>query len=151
MQLDSAPTHGVTVGLASSDSTEGVTSSSITFGTGNWDITQTVTVTGVDDEVVDYDASYQIATGSAMTSYTNMVKYVADVNVVNIDGTWEVMLDGHYSAETVQRNESCESLRNIHQCNYPNAYTQTSHIIPPSFRFPGGFDWQHVSVSTRST
>ena len=48
--LNSQPTADVTIGLSSSDATEGtVSAGSLTFTAANWNVAQTVTVTGVDD------------------------------------------------------------------------------------------------------
>ncbi len=85
--LDSAPTSTVTIGISSSDSTEGTASpSSVVFSAGNWNIPQTVTVTGADDTLVDGDISYQIntqAASSADSAYNGM--NAADVSVTNTD------------------------------------------------------------------
>ena len=52
--LNTQPTADVTIALSSSDTTEGtVTPASLTFTTANWNVAQTVTVTGVDDALVD--------------------------------------------------------------------------------------------------
>src|SRR5207247_2260464 len=52
--LATQPTANVTIGLSSSDLTEGtVAPPSVTFTAGNWNTAQTVTVTGVDDFGVD--------------------------------------------------------------------------------------------------
>ncbi|MFN7982693.1 MAG: hypothetical protein U0Q11_12610 [Vicinamibacterales bacterium] len=55
MVLTSQPTANVTpIGLSSSNTAEGTVSpSSVTFTSGNWNTPQTVTVTGVDDFLVD--------------------------------------------------------------------------------------------------
>ena len=51
--------------LSSSDTTEGtVGPASLTFTTANWNMAQTVTVTGVDDAVVDGDVAYTIVTAA---------------------------------------------------------------------------------------
>ena len=48
--LNTQPTADVTIALSSSDTTEGtVGPASLTFTTANWNVAQTVTVTGVDD------------------------------------------------------------------------------------------------------
>ena len=48
----------MTIALSSSDTTEGtVGPASLTFTTANWNVAQTVTVTGVDDAVVDGDVA----------------------------------------------------------------------------------------------
>ncbi len=59
--LDSQPTSDVTIPVASSNTGEGIVStSSLTFTAANWNIPQTVTVTGVDDQFVDGDQTYKI-------------------------------------------------------------------------------------------
>ena len=61
VELDSEPTADVTVAVSSGDTTEGTVSpSSLTFTSGDWDTTQTVTVTGKDDDVADGGPSYNI-------------------------------------------------------------------------------------------
>ena len=56
MVLRSQPTADVSVGISSSDVTEGtVAPSSVTFTGGNWNVAQTITVTGVDDAIADGD------------------------------------------------------------------------------------------------
>jgi hypothetical protein len=74
--LRSQPTANVTIGLSSSDLTEGTASpASVTFTSGNWNVAQTVTVTGVDDAVVDGSVAYTIVTApatSADASYSGL-------------------------------------------------------------------------------
>ena len=62
MVLTSAPTADVTINLSSSDPTEGTVPASVTFTAANFSVAQTVTVTGVDDALVDGDVAYTIAT-----------------------------------------------------------------------------------------
>ena len=62
MRLTRAPTASVTCPLHSSDLTEGTVTGSVTFTPGNFAF-QTVTVTGVDDAIVDGDQLYSIITG----------------------------------------------------------------------------------------
>src|SRR5258705_38985 len=65
----SQPTANVTIGLSSSDLTEGtVAPASVTFTSANWNTTQTVTITGVDDFVVDGNVTRMISTAAATTS-----------------------------------------------------------------------------------
>src|SRR5439155_608502 len=77
----------VTIGLSSSDLTEGtVAPASLTFTPANWNTTQTVTVTGVDDFAVDGNVAYTIVTAAATStdgSYNGMD--AADVAVTNTD------------------------------------------------------------------
>src|SRR5690606_29119238 len=64
--LDTAPTANVTIDLTSSDTTEGtVQPSSVTFTPMNWSTPRTITVTGVDDAIIDADQVFQIITGPA--------------------------------------------------------------------------------------
>jgi len=67
--LDSQPTADVTIGLSSSDTTEGTVSpTSLTFTSANWNVAQTVTLTGADDDVVDGNIAYTIVTAAAASS-----------------------------------------------------------------------------------
>src|SRR5438874_2715488 len=67
--LTSQPTANVTIGLSSSDLTEGTVSpASLTFTSGNWNTAQTVTVTGVDDFSADGATPYTIVTAAAIST-----------------------------------------------------------------------------------
>ncbi len=87
IKLNSAPTAPVTIPLSSSMVTEGTVSpSSVTFTTGNWNVEQTVTVTGVDDGLADGDRAYSIITGAATSTDTNYNGLnAADVSLTNQD------------------------------------------------------------------
>jgi len=70
--LNSQPTDNVTIALSSSDTTEGTVSpASLTFTSVNWNALQTVTVTGVDDAVLDGNQPYSIITDPAVSSDSN--------------------------------------------------------------------------------
>nr|MCU0756942.1 hypothetical protein [Xanthomonadales bacterium] len=85
--LNSQPTADVTIGLSSSDTTEGTVSpSSLTFTAANWNTARTVTVTGVDDLIVDGNVAYTIVTAAATSAdpaYAGV--NAADVGVTNTD------------------------------------------------------------------
>ncbi len=85
--LDSQPTADVTIALSSSDTTEGTVSpASLTFTAANWSAAQTVTVTGVDDDVADGDIAYSIVTATAVSAdatYSGINP--DDVSVTNSD------------------------------------------------------------------
>lgn len=88
--LDSQPTANVTIPLSSNNTAEGTLAvTNVVFTPGNWNVAQTVTVTGVDDIVVDGDISYAIVTGNVTSSDTAYdalnAGSVGDVSVVNID------------------------------------------------------------------
>ena len=65
--LKTQPAAAVAVTLSSSDPTEGVVTAPLDFTPQNWNVSQTVTVSGVDDGVDDGDISYTI-TATATSS-----------------------------------------------------------------------------------
>ena len=85
--LDTKPTANVTIPISSSDPTEGtVAPSSLTFTPDNWDIPQTVTITGVDDLDPDGPIAYMILLSPAISSdadYDGLDP--VDVSVTNAD------------------------------------------------------------------
>ena len=69
--LNSEPTASVTINLGMTMSGEGsLSTSTLTFTAANWNVAQTVTVTGLDDHIVHGDQTYQI-TGTATSSDAN--------------------------------------------------------------------------------
>ena len=87
MVLDTQPSADVTIGLSSSDTTEGTVSpASLTFTSANWNSAQTVTVTGVDDALEDGVIAYTIVTAAAVSTDTDYnALNPADVSVTNTD------------------------------------------------------------------
>jgi hypothetical protein len=89
VRLNTEPTAGVTLTLTSGDTTEGTVSpASVSFTTLDWDSPQTVTVTGVNDDVDDGDQPYSIITNNPTSSdpnYNGAGANPADVNVTNLD------------------------------------------------------------------
>jgi CSLREA domain-containing protein len=83
--LTSQPTASVTIPLSSSDTTEGIVApASLTFTTANWNVAQTVTVTGVNDDIDDGDTAFNIVTGAATGGdYAGL--NANDVAVTNVD------------------------------------------------------------------
>ncbi len=85
--LDVAPTADVTIGISSSDTSEGTVSvASLTFTSANWNVAQSVTVTGLNDTDVDGDVGYTIVTAAAVSAdgaYNGLDP--ADVSVTNLD------------------------------------------------------------------
>jgi len=87
VRLNSEPTANVTVGISSSDTTEGtVSASSLLFTPANWSVDQTVTVTGVDDAIYDGNIAYN-AVVAASTSSDPLYSGInpADVALTNLD------------------------------------------------------------------
>jgi hypothetical protein len=85
--LTTQPTADVTIALSSSDATEGTVSTpSVTFTPANWNVTQTVTITGVNDSVIDGDIAFTIVLAAAVSSDPNYHGLnPADVSVANLD------------------------------------------------------------------
>jgi hypothetical protein len=85
--LDSVPSASVTIYLHSADASEGSISPNVlTFDEMDWDFTQSVTVTGVDDSLVDGDVEYTIVTDAAESDDPNYDELdAADVVVTNTD------------------------------------------------------------------
>ena len=85
--LTTQPTADVSIALSSSDASEGTVSpASLTFTNANWNVAQTVTVTGVDDALDDGDVAYTIVTAAATSAdviYNGI--NAADVAVTNTD------------------------------------------------------------------
>ena len=87
VRLGSAPTANVTIPVSSSDTTEGTASTaSLIFTPDNWNVAQTVTVTGVDDTIFDGNVAYTIVLGPATSGDSNFDGLdPADVSVTNTD------------------------------------------------------------------
>jgi hypothetical protein len=87
VRLTSQPTSNVTIPVSSSDTTEGtVLPESLTFTDTDWNAEQTVTVTGVDDDMADGNQSFTIVLGAASsldTGYDGLDP--SDVAVTNVD------------------------------------------------------------------
>ncbi len=87
--LTAPPTAGNTVDvpIGPPDASEGnVSTNMLSFSAANWNIPQTVTVTGVDDAVADGNVMYTLSNGPASSgdaSYNGLM--VANVNVTNND------------------------------------------------------------------
>lgn len=94
--LNTLPSATVTIGISSSDTTEGtVSTATLTFTTGNWSTPQTVTVTGVDDGPVDGNIAYTIDTAPAVGGDYATID-ASNVSVTNLDndGTGTVQFTG---------------------------------------------------------
>jgi large repetitive protein len=85
--LTSQPTAAVVLPLINNNPAEGSLSvSSLTFTTSSWNITQAVTVTGVNDSFLDGNISYTIGVGAPTSTDTNYSSLPPKtVNVTNND------------------------------------------------------------------
>ncbi|MEA1921501.1 MAG: IPTL-CTERM sorting domain-containing protein [Pseudomonadota bacterium] len=67
--LNSQPGADVVIPLSSSDSSEGIVSpASLIFTSTNWNTAQTVTITGINDDLLDGDIAYTVEIGPADSS-----------------------------------------------------------------------------------
>lgn len=85
--LLSKPTAGVSVALSSTNTAEGtVAPASLAFTTANWATAQTVTVTGVNDDVADGPQGYSVKLANAVSTDPNYGgKYGTQLELLNID------------------------------------------------------------------
>jgi hypothetical protein len=85
--LNSQPSANVSIGISSSDTSEGtVSTSSLTFSNSNWSTAQTVTVTGADDNISDGNESYTVILAASSSSDSNYNGInPADFTIDNID------------------------------------------------------------------
>ncbi|MDR0965868.1 MAG: hypothetical protein LBM75_05110, partial [Myxococcales bacterium] len=108
VRLSSQPTADVTLPIASSNTAEGaVEPASLTFTSANWSDPQLVTVTGVDDLVLDGPVNYEIAIGpaqSADASYANLAGQV--VSAVNADDDTAGIVVDPASLVTIEGGEA---------------------------------------------
>jgi len=113
--LDAEPATDVVVDIASDDTGEGTVSpASLTFTPGNWDTPQEVTVTGVDDAIIDGDENYDITISvnngssdnefdgiSEIVSVSNTDNDSASFTIVETDGSTNTSEDGTTDTFTV--------------------------------------------------
>ncbi|MBI5256162.1 MAG: DUF4347 domain-containing protein [Burkholderiales bacterium] len=100
--LSSAPAQDVTVSVSSNDATEGSAGpATLTFTSANWNTPQTVTVTGVDDALIDGNIAYQVnlGTSSSDNSYNGLTGNRA---VTNDDNDSASLVLGAISGHTTE-------------------------------------------------
>lgn len=84
--LNTLPTDNVDITLISSNTAEGsVNPTTLTFTAANWNQLQTVTVTGMDDAILDGNVAYTIMTTAASNDVDYAAIDPADVSVTNND------------------------------------------------------------------
>ncbi|MGA1825292.1 MAG: hypothetical protein ACMUIP_11590 [bacterium] len=109
--LDSQPSDDVTVGIATSDMTEGrAFPERLVFTSHNWNDAQTVTITGIDDHCIDGDMVYSIITEAALSrdeNYHNLNP--DDVSVVNTNNNFPGIIINHFKELiTSEKNDTAE-------------------------------------------
>jgi hypothetical protein len=106
VQLDTQPQYDVTIALSSNNESEGtIDKSSLTFTEATWNVPQTVTITGVDDDIADDDIVFNIEFEKATSTDDNYdgLKPDEDVIVRNSDdetpGYTVAPIDGLWTTE----------------------------------------------------
>ncbi len=85
VRLRARPLTPVSISLASSNTAEGtISTSSLTFNTGNWNNYQVVTITGEDDLLIDGNINYFINFGS-MSGDPAFTQTIPPLSVTNMD------------------------------------------------------------------
>ncbi len=134
--LNTLPSATVTIGISSSDTTEGTVSTALlTFTTGNWSTPQTVTITGQDDGLIDGNIAYTIVTAAAAGGdYVGID--ASDVSVTNLDNdgtgtvqftsaTYSVSESGVTALVSVSRTGGTSGAASV-QCNTVAGGTATA-------------------------
>ena len=85
MSLMSEPTAVIRLTFASSDSGEATAGPDLSFRATNWDVPQTLTVTGQDDGVRDGDQPYTITVGVFFSSDRVYSTLTATISGINVD------------------------------------------------------------------
>jgi hypothetical protein len=156
--LNTLPTANVTISLTSSDTTEGTVSpAGLTFTPGNGTTPQTVTVTGVNDALLDGNIPYTIITApatSADPNYNNL--NAADVSVTNTDNeappplpavAWSAVNQGP-SGSWTDSNWDLRSFRILLQGTQITASGSTVRLTLKG-RSSGNYTVQRVSLVRR--
>ena len=106
--LHTQPLADVIIAVQSGNPAEGTVSvSSLTFTPANWDVAQTVTITGVDDAVIDGDLVYSIVLATAVSSDPDYQGVnPSDVAVVNLDN--EPLTTKFYVVNDASQNQTYE-------------------------------------------
>lgn len=118
------PTGNVTVNVSSSNTAEGTVSPSVlTFTPGNYSAPQTVTVTGVNDSLLDGNQNYTVVLAAASSSdsaYNGMDP--ADVTLQNIDNDKRIFMTSGTFSGALSGAAGADTLCSI-DANYPGSGT----------------------------
>ncbi|MCP4750803.1 MAG: DUF1566 domain-containing protein, partial [Proteobacteria bacterium] len=149
VRLTSEPTADVTIAVSSSNTDEGTVSPpNLTFSAGSWSFDQTVTVTGVDDSIIDGDKSYTIVLAAAVSSDPNYDGAdPADVSATNTDNSTADFVVSAISNDTTEGETTAtftirltsEPTANV-SIGISSSNTDEGTVSPPSLTFSAG-DW----------
>ena len=158
--LPFAPTGNVVFDIVSDDTTEGtVDKSQLIFNAGNWNVIQTVTVTGVNDDVDDGDIPYTIVltTNLGLTDDLSGYENVNpdDVNATNTDNDVAGVSVSVISGPTTENGGTAtftvvldtEPTNNVTITLLSDDVTESDTFSPTTLIFTPG-DWSDVQIIT---
>ena len=158
--LPFAPSGTVVFNVVSDDLTEGtVSTNTLTFDASNWDTPQTVTVTGVDDDIDDDDIGYNIilttdqAATDDLSGYENVDP--ADVAVTNLDNDTAGVTVSTISGNTTEDGGTAtftvvldtEPVQDVSITLTSNDLTESDTFNPTTLTFTPG-DWDSPQTVT---
>ncbi|MEW6381078.1 MAG: hypothetical protein AB1611_15920 [bacterium] len=153
--LNTQPTEDVTIALTSSDTTEGIISAAtLTFTPDNWNIPQAVTITGVDDGIIDGPITYTIITAAAQsndTAYNGINP--ADVTVINNDNDYGLLVSAISGNTTEDKGKATFTVSLSTQptttvtVRITSSDTTEGTVSPDSIDF-SGVDWNTPKTVT---
>ena len=111
--LNTQPTDDVTISLSSTNENEGVISpTELIFTSSDWNTTQTATITGIEDNVIDFYGTYEIRASSSSSDARFTQKTTNDGTAYDIfllanieEGNLEIVID-EIVFNTLDTNES---------------------------------------------
>lgn len=151
--LTSQPTANVTLGVSSSNAKEGtVAPAALTFTPANWNVAQTVTITGVADNIADGDQTYSINFAPASNDATYSKQVITALTVVNKDVdtakfslafSASSIVEGGTITGTVTRNTPTTAALNVTLSSSNPAVP-----VPASISIPAGQASATFTIST---
>jgi len=144
--LNTAPTADVVIPVMSDNISEGtVDINSLTFTSANWNTPQTITVTGVDDEVLDGDTNYNIVLGTSTSDDLEFSDIDSVIALVNVDNETPGVFLSDFSSKTLVEGSSIQFMVSLNtqptadvtfeMDSTPNIYTDRFVMTPASLTF----------------
>lgn len=141
--LTSKPKKDVKVPITSSDSSEGkVAPTTLTFTAQNYATAQTVTITGVDDALVDGNQPYTVTVGPTTSDDPDYVGLTQSVKVTNQDDDSAYIVPTTYQGTTTEQGGSASfgiSLHSQPTADVTLTFTSTDvnegKVMPASLKF----------------
>jgi hypothetical protein len=105
--LNEAPNATVIIPIMSDDTTEGTTDvHTISFAPHNWNIPQRIIVTGVNDNDIDGDTSYNIVLGESLSNDPDFSGLTRNVSLLNIDNEIPGVFLADFTSTTLTEGDS---------------------------------------------